>query len=202
MFKAPGCLQVQLMLWIRSPKAQRPGLGSCRSHVALPSLLPSVAILEAPDHAKLRGLAPDHSMLTTPACHGKVSPMGKGVAGLLMRVEPLKASLPPHRCEHIQDVAMKDLHCTRHLLERRMQILQRFADEGQVLQRCIGLLPQLGLHHIHHSNGTLRCGAGQRRVVLPAQISLEPDEFKSHQPAHERTPSPGPQTIAGPTDLF
>ena len=53
-------------------------------------------------------------------------------------------------------------------------------DLDSVLQGSIGLQPQLRLHHINTSHRAKLCSVGQCRVVLPAQVSLEPNQLVAH----------------------
>jgi hypothetical protein len=68
----------------------------------------------------------------------------------------LESVLPPDGREHLQNLAMKNLHSTRVLLKGLVHVLQRLSYEREVLQRCIRLLPEIGLHDIHHPDGAAR----------------------------------------------
>ena len=144
---------------------------------------------------------PAHALRFAPPGHLSVAVVGEAIARLLMRMHSGERGLRPQCVQDLRDLAGVDFNATAPPLQFGIQGDQRFADEAEMLKRGIRLSPQVRLDDVNAPNLSQSGGLRQGGVVMPAQVSLEPNQFIAHGMGHHKRLRSGPgQAIAVRTD--
>ena len=151
-----------------------------QGHVGLPRGGPALALAQAAYHAKASPFAPGHALGAAPARHRKVTGVGPAVAGFLVGMHGCKRGRGVQTIEHLHHVALRQHQLAAQRPQGPVQVAQRLAHKAQVLGRHVGLLPQARLDHIQAQHRPAPRCLEQGRVVVHAQIALEPDEGVGH----------------------
>jgi hypothetical protein len=157
-------------------------------HEGLPAPRPALAAREPADHPGLATLFPHHPVRTAPVGHGTVAGVGPAVAGFLVapQREPRMASAQARQHRgHLTDPDDQGRAAGR---QRGAEVDQRFANKGPVPTAGVGLGPEPGLDHVERQQRAPGRGLGERRMVLPAQVALEPDDLDGDEGHGESMP--------------
>ena len=124
---------------------------------------------------------PRNALCLAPSLDLNVSGICPCIASFFVRVQGAEGRLLVQALQNFGGLTRVNFDATTQAAQMCIQGLQRFSNELKVLKGCVGLRPIAWLHNVDAAHGPCRCRACQGRVVLPAQVTFEPNHLTVHE---------------------
>ncbi len=157
-----------------APARGRRDLGGV--HALLPARRPAVARAQPPHDPGLRKLAPDHAARAAPAGHRAVAVVCPARAGLLVAEQVREAAALAQALEDLGQGPAAHQQRQTARGQRGAQLGQRGQHPGHLPRVAFRAGQPRRLEHVDRQRHLGPRRLGQRRVVTPAQVALEPDQ--------------------------